>query len=170
MTKHHPSEIVEWHRVSVLGRVLVLWCMAVCFIFAGMVGTGLHLFAPPALPEDTRFVAGLVGWPSAVLGPVVGIIGILKVLTGERRALVVCKSELRFEGFGARPPISWSDLQEITLDGRWPKRRLVIRASRSGQVESLHLPAQWIGISASALCDRLRELQRRALLGVVRPI
>ncbi|MBO83841.1 MAG: hypothetical protein CL927_00665 [Deltaproteobacteria bacterium] len=170
MTKHHASEIVEWHRVSVLGRVLVLWGVAVVFIFAGMVGTGLHLFAPPGLPTQTRFWAGILGWPAAVLGPVTGIIGILRVLAGEKRAIVVCQRELRFEGFVSLRPIAWNDLEEVCVAGQWPRRTLLIRACRDQGVESIHLPSRWIGVSADALCSRIQEFRRRALLGVVRPM
>ena len=94
------SEVLEWHRVSVLWRVLFLWLLAVILIMTGMVGTGLHLFAPPSFPPETRAIAGVVGWPSAVMGPVVGIVGILRVLSSETRTLVVCRKGLRLEGFG----------------------------------------------------------------------
>ena len=170
MTRHQAHEIVEWHRVSVLGRVAVLWLLAVVFIFAGMIGTGLHLFAPPGIPSQTRFLAGLLGWPAAVLGPVVGIMGILRVLAGEKRAIVVCRRELRFEGFGTLRPVAWGELEEVSVAGQWPRRELVIRACRGQAVESIRLPSRWIGVSAHALCDRIREFRRRALLGVVRPV
>ena len=167
---HSGKDIVEWHRVSVLWRVLFLWVMAICFIFTGMVGTGLHLFAPPALPEDTRFLAGLLGWPSAVLGPVVGIVGILRVLTGETRTLVVCRGELRFEGFGPIAPVPWKDLRTMSVGGRWPKRVVLMEVDRGPGVEVIRLPSRWIGLSTGALCARILEFRRRALLGVVRPI
>lgn len=159
--------ILEWHRVSVLGRVAVLWAIAVCFIFAGMVGTGLHLFAPPSLHPDARWLAGLLGWPSAVLGPVVGIVGIVRVLAGEQRALVVCRQELRFEGFGTIAPVAWRDLSSLEVVGRWPRRRLRVLAQRGDHTESIDLPGAWIGLSPRRLCARIMEIRRRALLGVV---
>ncbi len=167
---HSGTDIVEWHRVSVLWRILFLWVIAICFLFTGMLGTGLHLFAPPALPESTRFIAGLLGWPSAVLGPLVGIIGVLRVLTGETRTLVVCRTGLRFEGFGPVAPVLWSELQSMSVDGRWPRRVVTVEARREQEVEIIRLPSRWIGLSASVLCERVLEFRRRALLGVVRPL
>ena len=161
-----PSDILEWHRVSVLWRVVFVWVVAVGFIMAGMVGTGLHLFAPPPVPEHTRTLAGLMGWPSAVMGPVLGIMGILRVISGERRALVVCRSGLRLEGFGPRAPIPWRALQAMAVDGAWPKKTLVLTVARDDHLERIELPADWVGLSARRLCDRVLEIRRRALLGV----
>jgi hypothetical protein len=122
------------------------------------------------LPESTRFIAGVVGWPAAVLGPVVGILGILRVLTGETRALVVCRDGLRFEGFGEWAPVAWGDLRSMSVEGRWPRQTLLLEIQRGPEVEIIQLPSRWIGLSARALCARILEFRRRALLGVVRPV
>jgi len=157
-----PS-VLEWHRVSVLGRLFVLWTTAVGFLFAGMIGTGLHLFGPPSLGEETRFVAGILGWPSAVLGPVIGIIGILQVLTTDNRAIVVLREGLRLQGFGDHADIPWADLRDVKVVGRWPRQRLQLTTVYH---PSVLLPANWIGRSGADLAARLLEIRRRALLGV----
>ena len=157
--------VLELHRVRVLWRVLGLWAAAVGCIFTGMVGTGLHLFAPPTLPETTRSLAGLIGWPAAVLGPTLGIMGIVRVLAGETRAVLLCADAVRFEGLGPVAAVPWAELVSIDVQGRWPRRRVVVEAQRSGARERIELPDSWFGLSAEALCDRVREMQRRALLG-----
>lgn len=160
------TDVLEWHRVSVLWRVVALWAVAVAFVLVGMVGTGLHLFAPPSVPADTRMLGGLLGWPAAVLGPVLGIIGVLRVLSGEDRALVVCQGCLRLEGFGPRAPIPWGSLDGMHVEGRWPRHRLVLTVSDASRTTRVVLPGRWMGLSARRLCERVLEIRRRALLGV----
>lgn len=157
------ESVLEWHRVSVLGRLIALWTIAVGFLFAGMVGTGLHLFAPPSLGDDARFVAAVLGWPSAVLGPVIGIMGILQVLTTDNRAIVVLRDGLRLQGFQHHAVIPWADLRDVKVVGRWPHRHLQLVTD---QHPNLLLPAHWIGRSGPELAARLLEIRRRALLGV----
>ena len=157
-----PS-LLECHRVSVLGRVIVVWLLAVVLIFVGMMGTGVHLFAPPSVDPDTRFLAGVLGWPSAVVGPCMGIMGILWVLTGEERRLEVHREQLLWCDRLSSTGIPWQELAEVTVDGRWPRRVLRLRTTDG---RTLLLPGAWLGHSAAALASRLLEVRRRALLGV----
>jgi len=100
------------------------------------------------------------------MGPVVGIVGILRVLSSETRTLVVCRKGLRLEGFGIQSPIPWSSLKGMAVRGRWPRTVLVLNIETSGERGELTLPSRWIGMSGQRLCSRVLEIQRRALLGV----
>lgn len=149
--------------MSVLGRVLVVWSAAVVAIFVGMLGTGWHLFAPPSLDPTLRMWAGVVGWPAAVVGPCLGIMGILRVLTGEERRLEVHREGLLWCAPTARIQVPWQQLERVAVDGRWPRRTLAVYTV-DGAV--LRLPGAWLGQTAHGLAERLMEVRRRALLGV----
>jgi hypothetical protein len=54
----------------------------------------------------------------------------------------------------------------MKVHGRWPRQQLVLSIETAGKPAQIDLPSQWIGMSGQRLCDRVLEIQRRALLGV----
>ena len=158
-----PSTVLECHRVSVLARVLVVWVIAVVAISVGMMGTGVHLFAPPSVDTQLRFWAGVVGWPSAVIGPCLGIMGILWVLTSEDRRIEIHRDALVWCDKSTSKKIAWQELDNVTVGGTWPWLSMHLHTCDG---DNFVLPGAWLGTSTKQLAGRLLEVRRRVLLGV----
>ena len=77
-----------------VGWVAAVWALAVLLISVGLVGTGLSMFGAHLLSPAGQWAAGLVGWPCAVAGPLVGLIGILRVVSRDDGVLQVCRHGL----------------------------------------------------------------------------
>jgi hypothetical protein len=107
-------------------------------------------------------VAGLIGWPSALVGPLVGILGILRIVSRDDRVLQVCRGGLVYGAEESAVEVPWAAL----VDTDWSRQALVIHVRDR---EPLELPARWLGIHGRELAQRLAEWRRRALLGVFRP-
>jgi hypothetical protein len=149
--------------VSVLTRVFLVWVVAVIAISIGMLGTGVHLFATNTFSESSRFWAGIIGWPCAVVGPCLGIMGILWVLTSEDRRLEVHRKALVWCDRKSDHKVPWQELDDVTVTGSWPRRSLQLHTSDGS---TFLLPGSWLGTSAKQLAGRLLEVRRRVLLGV----
>ena len=157
-----PSTVLECHRVSVLARVFVVWAVAVVAISVGMMGTGIHLFAP-SFDTQVRFWAGVVGWPCAVIGPCLGIMGILWVLTSEDRRIEVHRDALVWCDKSTNKAIPWQELDDVTVGGTWPRRSMQLHTCNG---DTWVLPGAWLGTSTEQLAAHLLEVRRRVLLGV----
>lgn len=169
MTPAADPDVLEWHRASVLGRVLVLWAVGVVCEMVGLVGTGVALTEPINVHPSWYLPAALVGFPAAVMGPLTGIVGVLWVLTRDEPLLVVTRAGLRLDAAAPGDVWAWRSLSHVAVEGAGPRRRLCLTVTTEDGAESrVRLPGYWTGISAQALADRLIEIKRRALLGVFR--
>ncbi len=141
-----------------LGHLIPLWLVAATLVSAGGVGTGLHLFGELVVSPAQQALAGLIGWPCALIGPALGIGGTARTLTAEDRALRLSPDGLGWVEGGAERLTPWARVAGAS----WSKAGLLIEIVDG---EPLRLPARWLGIRGPALAARVLELRRRALLG-----
>lgn len=153
---------LESWRPDILRPVALIWGCSVLLISAGLVGTGLSMFGGHLLTDHGRLVAGLIGWPSALVGPLVGILGILRIVSRDDRVLQVCRQGLVYGVEESAVEVPWHALHSA----EWSRQSLVLHVADR---EPLALPPRWLGIHGHTLALRLEEWRRRALLGVFRP-
>lgn len=151
---------MEWYRPALLGRMLAVWLVGVMLIGLGMMSGAIGFNTGGQFPALVQTIAAVVGVLSAVSGALVGLLGFLRLLSADPIWLLV-----RLDGV-----VYHTDREEVfvpwqSLKGAHGERRLVLE--REGAAP-LDIPHQFMGISGGDLAARLLELQRQALMGVLR--
>lgn len=155
--------IVEWYRPDVGKQAFLMWGVAAGILMVGALCIGLIKAELLPISEDVTLLMTILGVLATVTGPLVGAIYFTRLISTPTPELIFRSDGILYVDPPADPVfIAWSDLEKVT--------------SREGFLEletdsghRLGFDYQFLSISTHALIERIEELQRRALMGVLRP-
>lgn len=152
---------VEWYRPVMLGRMVAVWLVGVMLIGFGVVSSAIAFDPTGRFPPDLQAVALAAGVLCTVGGALFGLLGILRVLSADPVWLLIRLDGVVFHTQDEETTIPWQQLQ----GARWEDRVLLLDRDRAAPLEIRY---RFMGISGPDLAARITELQRQALMGVLR--
>ncbi|HAA55168.1 MAG TPA: hypothetical protein DCE42_10450 [Myxococcales bacterium] len=155
--------IVEWYRPSHNKHMLKMWGLAVGVLMVGSTLLGLAFYSVHFQGSWLRTWFIILGTLATPAGPLLAIAGTQRLLQDETY-LAIRSDGLFYHDEEQSMLIPWQ-LLEVSIT-HTPESQLCI--DTNGQ-RSLTLDAPFIDITHEHLAKRIEELQKKALLGVLRP-
>lgn len=156
---HNPYDI-EWYRPGLLGSIIAVWSAGALLMTIGVLACAVAIDNSGRVPLMWARTAGLVGGLGTISGALVGLLGILRVLSGDPVCLVLRSDGVLFQEHGEAVHIPWEQLLGCRSEGR----DLIIE--REGD-RALRIRHRFMGASSAVLAVRIPDVQRQVLLGVV---
>ena len=156
-----PENAVEWYRPVLLGRMVTVWLGGVMLIGLGLVLGGVGFRSGTQIPALVQGLAALGGVLSTISGALVALLGMLRLLSADPIWLLVRLDGLVYHTDQEEVFVPWQGL----TGARSEPPGLVLE--REGGAPLL-IPHRFMGTTGPELAARLLELQRQALMGVLR--
>jgi hypothetical protein len=151
---------IEWYRPGLLGAILAVWVVGVSLMTVGVLGCAVALDNTGRIPLLWQHIAGVVGGAGTISGALVGLLGVLRVLSRDPVCLLLRRDGVLLRIEQEETFIAWEALTGCRVEDR----ALVLEREGLPAVTTRH---RFMGASPEQLAARIREVQRQALLGVL---
>ena len=158
MHRDHDPYDIEWYRPGLLGAILAVWSVGAILMTIGVLGCAVAIDNTGRVPLIWARIAGVVGGLGTISGALVGLLGILRVLSRDPVCLVLRRDGVLFREQDDVIIIPWERLLGCRSEGR------VLILEREAD-EALRIRHRFMGASSSVLAQRIPEIQRQVLLG-----
>ena len=136
-----------------------MWCVASVFLAVGLLTMAVY-FDQTERFVDYKMWAITIGLLCTFFGAGIGFYGIFRLMAQDDRILMLRTDGLFFLDNDRLELISWQQLENVT----WEDRGLNV-FEEGGR--TVRISARFIGISGPNLVLRIKDVQRKALLGVL---
>ena len=160
MHRDHESYDIEWYRPGLLGSIIAVWSVGAVLMTIGVLACAVAIDNTGRVPLVWARIAGLIGGLGTISGALVGLLGILRVLSRDPVCLVLRRDGIVLRERDEETIIPWERLMGCRSEGR------VLVLKREGE-EPLRIRHRFMGASSAVLAQRIPEVQRQVLLGVL---
>jgi hypothetical protein len=155
-----PAFHIEWYRPAMLGRLLIIWAVAICLMSTGVLASAVALDNTGRIPLVWQRIAGVIGGFGTLSGALVGLLGVLRLLSQDPVCLLLRRDGVSLRVEQDETFIAWEALSGCKGAGR------VLILERDGAAPVI-TRQRFMGVTAELLAARILAVQRMALLGVL---
>lgn len=163
MSSESKSFIVEWYRPSQSRMITRIWIRSATAVLLGSMMLGLAFFSSLVLPSLAFYLCVTLGAFCVPAGPLYAAIHFHRILR-EERYVALRNDGLLFQHDEHATFIPW---QELDVPDAIEENGETIELFHGASPVVLPLPAP--GDSASRLARRIKDVQRKALMNLLRP-